>query len=103
MAIEGYETSILVGMILLVVWYNSLPYDNTAFTAWDNRESNPPIVANHLQKPSMTRLPETTDPYNIGIIVEEISKIVVYFVVPFIILYKMFLITIRELRFKIWY
>ena len=103
MAIESYEITILVGMLMLLVWYNTLPYDSAMFDVWHNKAKQPSRDNHILQKPSMTRISEKTNPFNIGYIVEEIAKIVVYFVTPSLILYKMLTVVKRELKFNIGY
>jgi len=100
MTIESYEIPILVGMMMIVVWYNTLSYDNFVFESWDSKAKQPPIEKYNLQNPpNFSRISKTTYQYNIGYIVEEITKIGVYLAVPSLILYKMFTIVIRDLRY----
>ena len=102
MTLYGYEITILVGMMMLLVWYNSLPYDNAVFNAWDDKTKQSARGDHILQNPSMSRISGRTDLY-IRHLVEEITKIAVYFAVPSVILYKMFIIVKRELGFNLWY
>ena len=87
---EGYETIILAGMMMLLVWYVSLPYDNVLFNGWDN-----------TIKQTTTIVEQVDNLYNMDYITEGIAKIMVYFGVPAIILYKMFITVKRELQFSI--
>ena len=99
MTIERYEIPILVGLKMLVVWYNTLPYDNVMFDSWDNKAKQHQIFRYDIQNtPNISRISESTNPY-IGVAVEEITKIVVYFAIPSLILYKMFTIVIMDMRF----
>ena len=100
MTIERYEIPILVGMTMLLVWNNTLPYDNVMFDSWDNKAKQPQISRYDIQNtPNISRISESANPYNIGFVGEEITKIVVYFAVPSLILYKMFTIVIMDMRF----
>ena len=98
MTVEGYETIILGGMMLLLVWYISLPYDNVMFEVWQKETAQPTRDGYALQTYSDTT---KISLYSVNII-EGITKIAVYFVVPSAILYKMFLTVKRELRL-VWY
>ena len=104
MTIDGYETIILAGIMLLTVWYISLPYDNVLFDAW-NITTNQGSRGNHdPQNPlPMTRtIVEQVDKlYNIGYITEGIVKIITYFAIPSTILFKMFITVKRELQFNL--
>ena len=99
---EGYETTILVGIMMLVVWCDSLPYDNVLFDDWDNVK----LIQrqNHdFQNPlhaTRTIVEQVDNHFNIVYIMEWIVKIVAYVFVPVAILYKIFIIVKRELRFN---
>jgi len=100
---EGYETVILVGIMMLIVWYDSLPYDSVLFDAWDNATKQVQRHNHDFQNPlhtTRTIVEQVDNHLNIGYIMEGIAKIVVYVVVPAIILYKVFRIVKRELRFN---
>jgi hypothetical protein len=100
---EGYETIILVGIMMLIVWYDSLPYDNVLFDVWDNVTKQVQRHNHDFQNPlhaTRTIVEQVDNHFNIGYIMEGIAKIVVYVVVPVTILYKMFIIVKRELRFN---
>jgi|SRR5689334_11682678 len=101
MTVEGYETIILAGVMMLLVWYVSLPYDNVLFNAWDNTANQTPRN-NHLQNPvhkTRTIVEQVNNLYNIDYIIEGIAKTIVYFVFPAMILYKMFITVKKELQF----
>ncbi len=100
MTTEGYETIILGGTMLLLVWYISLPYDNVMFDVLQKETTQHTSDGHVLQASS-----DTTEAglYSVSNIIERITEIAVYFVVPFAILYKMFLTVKRELRLNVWY
>ena len=100
---EGYETIILAGMMMLLVWYISLPYDNVLFNVWDNATKQNTRDNRDLQNPiqTITIVEQMGNLGNIGYIIEGITKTIVYFVVPAIIIYKMFITVKRELQFNI--
>ena len=104
MTMEGYETIILAGMMMLLVWYISLPYVNVLFGAWHNASKQSQTYNHDFQNPlrtTRTIVEEVDNHFNIGYIIEGIAKIAVYFIVPASILYKMFLTVKRELRFNL--
>jgi|SRR5579864_7360650 len=104
MAVEGYETIVLAGMMMLLVWYISLPYDNVLFNIWDNTANKDPRGNHDLQYPlhtTGTKVEQVDNLFNIGYIIEGIAKTIVYFAVPVTVLYKMFITVKRELQFNI--
>ena len=101
MTVERYETIILGGTMLLLVWYISLPYDNVMFGVWQKETTQYTRDGGILKRSLDTT--KKSDMYSVDNIIERITEISVYFVVPFVILYKMFVTIKRELRLNVGY
>ncbi|GEM_PF-6933138 len=104
MSIVGYETIILAGTMLLLVWCIRLPYDTVMFDGWNVKTVQSPN-SHDLQTSIGTTRPITENdyPYNIVNIMEEIAKIAVYLLIPSVILYKMLISVKKELKFSLGY
>lgn len=100
MSIVGYETVILAGTMLLLVWYVSLPYDNAMFNVWNDEANQHAREGQGLETSIGVTGPivEKMAPYDIGYVIEEAAKISVYFAIPSAIVCKMLVVVRRELR-----